>query len=147
MNRFLGVAALCVLLSQALQAQEMKPHGNHDPRHGGIVLMYGMDLHYEVVLLPTGGVQLWLSDSARDELPAAIVSDVAVEIERAGGKRELIDMSIADNGESWQGKGSAVKQEGTVLHLAFVFRGEAAVVSFPASALMGAGRERLVQDT
>jgi hypothetical protein len=98
-------------------------------------------------LSPAGKVQLWLSDGARDDLPAATVSDVTVEIERSGGKREVIDMAIADTGESWEGEGSAVKEEGTVLHLAFVFRGEPAVVSFPASALLGAGRARFVQDS
>jgi hypothetical protein len=141
------VVIACTILAQSLAAQEMKPHGDHNPRHGGIVLMYGMDLHYEIVLSPGGKVQLWLSDGARDDLPAAIVSDVAVEIERSGGKREAIDMAIGDTGESWEGQAAAVKEEGTVLHLAFVFRGDAAVVSFPASALMGAGRERLVQDS
>jgi hypothetical protein len=142
-----GVAVMCTLSAQALQAQEMKPHGDHNPHHGGIVLMYGMDLHYEIVLSPGGKVQLWLSDSTREDLPAAIVSDVAVEIERSGGKRETVDMAIGDAGESWEGQGAAVKEDGTVLHLAFVFRGDPAVVSFPASALMGEGRERLVQDS
>jgi hypothetical protein len=125
----------------------MKPHGNHDPHHGGVVLMYGMDLHYEVVLSPSGKVQLWLSDGAREDLPASILSDVAVEIESSGGNREVVDMKIADTGENWEGQGAAVKAAGTVLHLAFVFRGDPAVVSFPASALMGAGKERLVQDS
>lgn len=138
---------MCVLLSPAVRAQDMKAHGNHDPHHGGIVLMYGMDLHYEIVLSPAGSVQLWLSDGARDDLPAAIVSDVVVEIERSGGKREAVDMTIGKSGESWEGKASAVKEQSTTLHLAFVFRGEAAVVSFPASALMGAGREQLVRDS
>jgi hypothetical protein len=142
-----GVAVICTLLTQSPQAQEMKPHGDHNPHHGGIVLMYGMDLHYEIVLSPGGKVQLWLSDAAREDLPAATVSDVAVEIERSGGKREAVDMTIGDTGESWEGHGTAVKEDGTVLHLAFVFRGDPAIVSFPASALMGAGRERLVQDS
>src|SRR5262249_52009552 len=30
------------------------PHGDHNPHHGGIVMMKGDDLHYEVVLDPTG---------------------------------------------------------------------------------------------
>lgn len=144
--RSLIVVIACASFAPPLSAQEGKPHGDHNPHHGGLVLMYGADLHYEIVLSPAGKVELWLSDGARDDLPAAIVSDVAVEIERSGGKRESIDMAIAPTGESWIGKGSAVKEEGTVLHLAFVFHGDAAVVEFPASALMGAGRERLVQD-
>src|SRR5262249_60315547 len=30
------------------------PHGDHNPHHGGVVMMKGSDLHYEVVLDPTG---------------------------------------------------------------------------------------------
>ena len=30
------------------------PHGDHTPHHGGVVMMKGEDLHYEVVLDPTG---------------------------------------------------------------------------------------------
>lgn len=130
-----------------LASQEMKPHGDHNPHHGGIVLMYGMDLHYEVVLSPGGKVQLWLSDGARDDLPAAAVADVAVEIERSGGKRETVDMAIGATGENWEGQGHAVKDADAVLHLAFVFHDEAAVVSFPVPALMGAGREQFVRDS
>ena len=142
-----AVAMAYVLFAASLEAQEMRPHGDHNPHHGGVVLMYGMDLHYEIVLSPGGKVQLWLSDGTREDLPAAIVSDVAVEIDRTGGKREIIDMKISDTGESWEGQGVAVKENDTVLNLAFVFRGEPAVVSLPTSALMGAGKEQLVRDS
>ncbi len=102
-------AIVCVLLARPSWPQDMKPHGNHDPHHGGIVLMYGMDLHYEIVLSPAGHVQLWLSDGARDDLPAAIVSDVVVEIERSGGQREAVDMTMGKSGAELEGKASAVK--------------------------------------
>ena len=142
---WLGAVATIALGSPVPLLAQM--HGDHNPHHGGVVLMYGMDLHYEVVLSPDGKVQLWLSDGARTDLPAAMVSDVAVELERAG-KRQAVDMRIGDTGEFWHGKAAAaVKEEGTVLHLAFVFQGEAAVVQFPASALMGAGRQKLVDDS
>jgi hypothetical protein len=124
------------LFATPLASQQMKPHGNHDPHHGGMVLMYGLDLHYEVVLAATGTVQLWLSDGARDDLPAAAVTAVAVEIETSGGKRESVDMAIGPTGESWEGRSHAVKDASAVLHLAFVFHDEPAVVSFPVSALM-----------
>ena len=139
MSELLRFVAVCALFSQSLLAQEMKPHGDHNPHHGGFVLMYGMDLHYEVVLSSTGKVELWLSDGARDDLPAATISDVAVEIERSGGKRQTVDMAIGATGESWEGQAAAVKGEGAVLHLAFIFRGEPAVVSLPASALIDGG--------
>lgn len=146
-RRVLASVLLVASFATPLASQEMKPHGDHNPHHGGIVLMYGMDLHYEVVLSPGGKVQLWLSDGARDDLPAASVSDVAVEIESSGGKRENVNMAIGATGESWEGQGSAVKDGDAVLHLAFVFHDEPAVVSFPVSALMGAGREQFVRDS
>jgi hypothetical protein len=129
--------------ASSLQAQE---HGDHNPHHGGVVLMYGLDLHYELVLTPAGKVELWLSNAARDELPASIVSDIAVEIEHAG-QRQNVDMAINQNGDAWTGQGAPVKADGTSLHLGFVFRGESATVSFPATSLMGKGRENLVKDT
>src|SRR5688500_8299108 len=64
-------------------------HGNHDPHHDGFVSMY-LDLHIELVLPASGGVQLYYTDAARAELPAAVVSDVAVEIERKGAKPETV---------------------------------------------------------
>lgn len=140
---------LGVLVAQGLCAPgdvQAQMHGDHNPHHGGIVLMYGGDLHYEVVLSADGKVQLWLSDAMRTDLPAAMVSDVAVEIERSG-KRVAVDMQINDSGECWQGKAGALKEDGSVLHLAFVFREEAAVVEFPVAALMGAGREQLIKDS
>ena len=108
--------------------------------------MYGLDLHYEVVLTATGNVQLWLSNAVREDLPASVVSDVAAEIEHAG-KRQNIDMTISDSGDAWVGKTTAVKAEGTTLHLGFVYRGEPAALSFPATSLIGDGREQLVNDT
>ncbi len=108
--------------------------------------MYGLDLHYEVVLTSAGNVELWLSNAARDDLPASVVSDVAAEIER-GGTRQDIDMAISDSGDAWVGKVSGVKAEGTTLHLGFVYRGEPAALAFPATSLMGEGREKLVNDT
>lgn len=136
------VSGLC---APSLHAQNA-PHGDHNPHHGGVVLMYGLDLHYEVVLTPAGNVQLWLSNGARDDLPASVVSDVAAEIER-DGTRQNIDMAISDSGDAWVGKVKAVKAEGTTLHLGFVYRGEPAALSFPATSLVGEGRDKLVNDT
>lgn len=148
-NRFLrlvlGASVVWGLCAPSLQAQDA-PHGDHNPHHGGVVLMYGLDLHYEVVLTPAGNVELWLSNAVREDLPASVVSDVAAEIERAG-TRQNIDMAISDSGDSWVGKVNAVKPEGVTLHLGFVYRGEPAALSFPATSLMGEGRNKLVDDT
>lgn len=41
------------------------PHRDHEPRHGGVVLMKG-DLHYEVVLDPTGqSFRVFFTDASR----------------------------------------------------------------------------------
>jgi hypothetical protein len=77
-----GIASV----SSPADAHEGSVHGNHDPHHGGLVMMYGADLHYEVVLLPTGNVSIYFTDAQRGELPASVVSDVAIEIERPSSK-------------------------------------------------------------
>ncbi len=85
------------------------PHGDHNPHHGGIVMMKG-DLHYEVVLDKTGGAyQVFFTDAVREDLPASIASAVALTIKRPGEPAEPIAMTIDDAGESWIGKGRAVR--------------------------------------
>jgi len=83
------------------------PHGNHDPKYGGVVLMNG-DLHFEVVLRPDGRHQVYFSDATRAELPAAIASSVTVTVTRASGAPETIDLHIDESGEYWAGQGRPV---------------------------------------
>jgi hypothetical protein len=106
------------------------PHGDHSPHHGGTVLMAG-DLHYEIVLKPAGGAELYLSDAVRKDLPASIVSDVAIEIERPGKKDEQIDMTVDASGERWEGPGAPVKQDDAVVRVAFTFQGDPVTVDLP----------------
>ena len=83
------------------------PHGDHNPHHGGVVLMRG-DLHYEVVLDPTGRAHhVYFTDAVREELPAAIASDVVLTIRRPSPE-ERIAMQIDETGESWVGSGQPV---------------------------------------
>jgi len=45
------------------------PHGDHNPHHGGIVMMKG-DVHYEVVLDPDGrDHRVYFTDAVREDLP------------------------------------------------------------------------------
>jgi hypothetical protein len=84
------------------------PHGDHNPRHGGVVMMKG-DLHYEVVLDLTGREhRLFFSDAARQDLPAAYASAVALTIQRPGEADESIVLKIDETGESWIGSGRPV---------------------------------------
>jgi hypothetical protein len=125
-----------------LRAHDHLMHGDHNPRHGGYVLMYGEDLHYEVVLSRSGRVQLWLSGPMRDALPATRMSDVKVEMETAVGKREPVRMAVDPTGRYWQGQGRALKDRAATLHLAFIYGGRAADLSLPASVLLAAAESR-----
>ena len=111
-------------------------HGDHDARHGGFVTMYG-DLHCEVVVKPSGVVQLYLSDAQRADLPAAVISDVNVEIERKGAKPETVQMALSAGGDYWEGKSRAVTPVGTTVRTAFVFQREPVVMTLPGAAVMG----------
>lgn len=84
------------------------PHGDHNPHHGGVVMMKG-DLHYEIVLDPSGrDYRLFFSDAIRDDLPAAHASAVALTVHRPGEADEPVVMRIDESGESWIGSGKAV---------------------------------------
>lgn len=138
MNKFLRLLgpttalALTLGLPSSLQAHGTEAHGNHDPHHGGAVMMH-QTLHYEVVLPPGGGVQIYYTDAVRGELPASVVTDVAVEIDRPGSKTEAVEMAIGPTGEFWQGKSKPVQEPKAVVRVAFVFQGEPVLVNLPAS--------------
>jgi hypothetical protein len=98
-----------VTAAPAAAASGTVPHGDHNPHHGGIVMMKG-DLHYEVVLDKSGGAyQVYFTDAVSEDLPASIASMVALTIKRPGEPGEPISMTIDDAGESWIGKGRAVR--------------------------------------
>ena len=129
---------LCVPV--ALEAHDHLMHGDHNPRHGGYVLMYGEDLHYEVVLSRSGQVQLWLSGPTRDPLPATRVSAVKVEMEAAVGEREPVRMAIDPTGQCWQGQGSQPKERDATLRLTFTYDAMVVELSLPASVLLGSAQ-------
>jgi hypothetical protein len=103
-----------------------QPHGDHNPHHGGVVMMKGDNLHYEVVVDPTGRAHaVYFTDAVRDELPASIASAVALTIKRPGASDERIPLHIDDAGESWIGTGAPI---GDVPHATvrvdWIIRGE-----------------------
>ncbi len=69
----------------------------------------------------------------RNDLPAATVADVAVEIERPGARTEAVDMAIAAEGDHWIGKSAPVSDAKTMVRVAFVFEGEPVLVNVPGS--------------
>jgi hypothetical protein len=134
--RSMALASLLLAAPLALRAHNGVVHGDHDAHHGGFVMMY-RDLHCEVVVQSQGTVQLYLTDAARADLPAAVVSDVTVEIERKGAPIENVRMAISAGGDFWEGKSRPVSPKDTTVHAAFVFQREPVVVNLPASSVMG----------
>ena len=112
------------------------PHGDHNPHHGGIVMMKGEDLHYEVVLDPTGRAHhLYFTDALREDLPASVASDVVLTIHRPKTADERIPMRIDDAGESWIGSGRAVADPAaTTVRVAFSIRQEPYWIDLPFAA-------------
>ncbi len=109
------------------------PHGDHNPHHGGIVMMKGEDLHYEVVLDRTGRAHhVYFTDAVREDLPAAVASDVALIVHRAGIADERIVMQIDDAGESWIGSGRPVTTpEAASIRLTFAIKHEPYWIDLP----------------
>jgi hypothetical protein len=107
-------------------------HGDHNPHHGGIVLMKGNDLHYEVVAGKDGHVQLFFSDALREDLPASVASRVSFVIKRPGEADEAIDLKIDETGESWIGSARPVTNPAkTTVRVAFTVEGDAYWIDVP----------------
>jgi len=134
-----AIAALSLALGAVATAHEghdhaAMAHGDHEPHNGGYVAMY-QDLHFEVVMPAGGGIQLYFTDEARADLPAAVVSDVAVEVERAGLKPEFVKMAIGASGDSWEGKVKALADARAVIRVAFLYKGTPAQFNISAANL------------
>jgi hypothetical protein len=69
------------------------------------------ELHYEVVLDPTGREhRLFFTDAIREDLPASLASSVSVTVRRPGERDEVIPLQIDGAGESWVGSGRRVAE-------------------------------------
>src|SRR5262249_15694931 len=87
------------------------PHGDHNPHHGGVVMLEGEDLDYEVVLDATGrDHRVYFTDAVRDDLPASVATDVVLTIKRRSASNEIVGMQIDDAGESWVGRSRPVAE-------------------------------------
>ena len=115
-------------------------HGDHNPHHGGVVLMKGSDLHYEVVLDATGRAHhIYFSDALREELPASVASEVVLTIRHPAEER--IAMQIDDTGESWVGSGRPVEAPATATaRVAFAVNHEPYWIDIPFSQIPPAVR-------
>jgi hypothetical protein len=107
-----------------------EPHGDHTPHHGGVVLMNG-DVHYEVVMEPSGKYEVWFTDAVRTELPASIAANTRVEVSRPGTAPEALSLAIDDAGESWVGAGQPVAGDGVMVKLTYDLKGTPNEVEIP----------------
>jgi hypothetical protein len=111
------------------------PHGDHNPHHGGLVMMKGDDLHYEVVLDPAGRAhRVYFTDAVREDLPASVATDVVLTIRRPSLPEERVALQIDEAGESWIGRGQAVSgPAATTVRLAFTIRQQPYWIDLPFS--------------
>jgi hypothetical protein len=112
-----------------------QPHGNHDPHHGGLVLM-DRDLHFEVVMNPNGEYRVYFTDALRNPVPASTAMDVVITVTCPDEKPEVIGLQIDDKGESWVGKGQhAVHNPEATVRTSYVYRDQPYWIDVPAKTL------------
>lgn len=105
-------------------------HGDHTPRHGGIVYMNG-DLHFEVVLNRTGMHRVYFSDATRAELPAATASEVTLILSSGEWSAETLKAEVDESGESWIAAGLPLKGRDITARVAFVIDTEPYWIDVP----------------
>jgi hypothetical protein len=117
----------------SLAAGSAVPHGDHAPHHGGVVMMKGEDLHYEIVLDPAGrSHRVYFTDAVREDLPASIASEVVLTIKRPSAPEERVALQIDETGESWVGIGKPVDEAAkATARVAFSIKGEAYWIDVP----------------
>lgn len=108
------------------------PHGDHSPRHGGLVLMNG-EVHYEVVLDRGGRHRVWFSDAVREDLPASQAARVTMVMVRKGVPDESLPLAIDDSGESWVATGQPIAPGDVTVKVSYVLHGEPFEVEIPFS--------------
>jgi hypothetical protein len=115
------------------------PHGDHNPRFGGVVLMNG-NLHFEVVLGRDGRHHVYFSDAARAELPASYASDVSIVITPKTGSPQAVALRIDETGESWVGSGPPVTDPDAVARVSYTIRGTPYWIDLPVATMPAVSR-------
>jgi hypothetical protein len=93
--------------------------------------MHG-DLHFEVVLKPSGLYHVYFSDAVRVELPAAVASEVTITVNHAEGLLETLNARIDEGGKSWVAQGRRVGNEiDSTVRVAFTYKGENYWIDLP----------------
>lgn len=140
MNRRILLLALLALPPMTVAPAAAHNGVDHGAHHGGVVRPY-KDLHFEVAVLPAGGVQIYFSDKMGEPLPASTVAQVAAEIEHPGGKTDSIEMGIDPTGVFWTGKSAPLADGKAVLRIGFTFQSAPATVEVAGAALIAAAKK------
>lgn len=126
MNKLIRVSTMAVsvlamaALGHVLAHDEHTPHFDA-PQHGGVVLEFHDELHYELVTAQAGQeLQVWLSDAHRRPLAASEVTDLVAEIGHAGNKVEQVDMHISADGGCWTGS-VHLKDPADIVRIGFTY--------------------------
>ena len=106
------------------------PHGDHNPRYGGLVLMNG-ELHFEVLLNRDGTYHVYFSDATRGELPAATAAGVIVTVAQKGKEPDAVAMHIDESGESWVGRGHPISDPAATARVAYTAYGKPYFIDVP----------------
>jgi len=105
-------------------------HGDHNPHHGGLVLMNG-DLHFEVVLDKQGRHRVFFSDAYRQDLPASVARDVEITVQTAAGVQPTLPLQIDESGESWEIAGPPVEDPDATATVKFTYEGAPFEIDVP----------------
>ena len=114
---------LMLLLAVAGAAFAHDEHAPHfdAPQHGGVVLQFHDQIHYELVASQGGKqLQVWLSDAHRRPLAASEVTDLVAEIGHPDNQVDQVDMRISDDGGSWIGA-VRLKDPADIVRIGFTY--------------------------
>lgn len=111
--------------SGATPVTPAKPHGNHDPAHGGVVMMVA-DLHFEAVIDPAGQHRVYWSTGAREPLPASAIEAVAITVKRPGAAPEQLTLARDPTDAFWVAAGAPLADPAAEVEVTFNRKGEPA---------------------
>jgi hypothetical protein len=140
---FLLAGLACV--TGAAEAHGPQAHAGHGadydpPFHGGVVLEFNDQVHYEIVALADGELQIWFGDIHRRPMAASEVTDVAAEVDHADKSVEPVDMSISRDGSYWTGK-ARLRDPADVVRVGFIYRQESATGSVSYASLQAVAKD------
>lgn len=114
----LGVRTYVARVDVVSTPPPLLPHLDHNPRHGGLVLMNG-DTHFEVVFERTGRASVYFSDAIRTPMDPSTASDVRLTVTEAGYSPEPVVMQIDPARTSWTGRHAPVDDPDAVVRISY----------------------------